>query len=335
MKPLLRTRATLFAALLVAVGCDDPTLTPPTLDATSVVAGVLYLDLDGNEAFSGSDEPVEDGVVIVSAPADGTVLGSDTTSAVGEFLIEDVPVGAIEVSLDPGFLGDSLQAVPLDSSVFRLRADEGLAVALGVTFPQLSVAGARSAAPGSRIFTQGVVLNSRGQAPGGAIHIENADRAIRILVPPSVQAAVGDSVRILGTVTTDLGQPAINDARLFRVDPGARDVTPRPTSIAQALSATGGRDAALIEITEGLVVQEDTVPEGYRLHIAEGADTIVARLRIEQGFVLGGIPTGAGVIRLVGLLVYDPVEDVWDVVPRTTLDLRLAPPPPPAPGIGS
>ena len=31
------------------------------------------------------------------------------------------------------------------------------------------------------------------------------------------------------------------------------------------------------------------------------ADTIVARLRIEQGFVLGGIPAGAGVIRLVGL----------------------------------
>lgn len=322
------------AALLLLgglAGCDDPTLTPPALDATSQVAGVVYLDLDGNEALSGPDEPVEEGIVLLSRPSGGDVLGTDTTSALGEFLFEDVPVGSVEISLDPGFLGDSLLEVPLDSSVFRLRADAGLAVALGVTFPQRSVAEARTTDPGTRIFTQGVVLNPRGQAPGGAIHIEGSGQALRILVPPAVQAAVGDSVRILGTVNRDNGQPAINDARLFRVDPGARDVTPRPTTIAQALAARDGRDAALVEITEGLVVREDTVPEGFRVSIAEGGDTLVARLRIEQGFLQSGIPSGAGVIRLVGLLLYDPVDDVWDVVPRTGLDLRFAPPPPPDP----
>jgi hypothetical protein len=51
------------------------------------------------------------------------------------------------------------------------------------------------------------------------------------------------------------------------------------------------------------------------------------RLRSEQGFFQGGIPEGAQVLRLVGLLVHDPASATWALVPRSTTDVRLGPPP--------
>lgn len=312
--------------------CDDGTATIPVIDATSAVGGFVYLDVDASETATGPDRVVPGGIVILTSPGTDQVLGADTADTNGEYLIEDVPVGTVEISISPDFLADSLLQVPLDTSRFSLRADEPRSRDLGVTFPQRSVLEARSEAPGITIFTQGVVVNPRGQAPGGAIHIQGQEATIRVLVPPAVQAAVGDSVRVRGRTAVDLDQPALRDGRLYGLVPGARDVDPRGVGLAEAATADGGTlDAALVEVTRGTVVAQDTIPEGFLLTLEEGSESLEVRLRREQGFV--GLPNqlGAPVIQLVGLLIPVPADGTWQLVPRNPLDYVLGPPPPPAP----
>lgn len=314
--------------LLGVAACESGTANPPVIDGVASVGGVVYLDIDGSESLTGTDEPVEGARVRVTLPASGTEVAADTTDDAGEFLMEEIPVGTVEVELDSVTLGDTLLAVPVDSARFTLGAEQTLGIALGVTYPQLSLAEVRTAAAGIPIFTQGVVLNPRGQAPGGAVHVVGDSVALRVLVPPAVLAAIGDSVRIQGRVGTDLGQPALLDARIFRIVPGARDVDPLTPSMGEAAAAGDhGLDAALVEFTSGSVVSEETVPEGFLLIVTDGTDTLQVRLRTSQGFINGGIPSGAQILRLVGLLVPNAGEDTWSLVPRNTLDVRLGPPP--------
>ena len=315
------------APLLAACGSDP--VDPPIIDAEAAVGGVVYLDIDGTETVTGFDQPVEGVPVLVRTPGTSGVLSSDTSDASGEFLMEDVPVGSVEVVLADEILGDSLLLVPRDSIRYTVTAQSALVLALGVTYPQLTLAQVRESETGRTILTQGVVLNPRGQAPGGAVHVEGDGVALRVLAPPAVQVAVGDSVRILGRTARDLGQPALADGEFYRVAPRARDVIPGSVSIADARVAADGRDAALVEITEGSVASETPVPEGFLLRVAEAGDTLDVRLRTEQGFFQGGIPEGAVVIRLVGLLVPNQGEGTWSLVPRTPLDVRLGPPPAP------
>jgi hypothetical protein len=322
----MRNRA-LLLTLLATVGCAEGAVNPPVIDATSVVEGVVYLDFDGDASLGSSDDAIEGVRVRVVLPGSGQVVAADTTDPDGEFLMEGVPVGTVEVGVDPEALGDTLLMVPMDSIRFTLGAETALSVALGVTYPQLSLAEAREAEAGTSIFTQGVVLNSRGQAPGGAVHVEGAGVALRVLVPPAVQVLVGDSVRIQGRVGTDLGQPVLLDGRMLRVVPGARDVEPRAPTLGEARTGANGLDAALVEFTSGTVQTFETVAEGFLMRVVAGADTLDVRLRSEQGFFQGGIPEGAQVLRLVGLLVHDPASATWALVPRSTTDVRLGPPP--------
>lgn len=317
---------------LAVAACDDGAATVPVIDASSAVGGFVYLDVDGSETATGPDRVVPGGIVILTAPGTDQVVGADTANANGEYLIQEVPVGTVEISISPDFLADSLLQVPLDTSIFSLRADEPRAQNLGVTFPQRSVLEARSETSGITIFTQGVVVNPRGQAPGGAIHVQGPEATIRVLVPPAVQASVGDSVRVRGRTATDLGQPALRDGLLYGLVPGARDVDPRVVGLTEAATADGGAlDAALVEVTVGTVVAQDTIPEGFLLTLEEGSDSLEVRLRREQGFV--GLPNqvGAPVIQLVGLLIPVPADGSWQLVPRTPLDYVLGPPPPPDP----
>lgn len=318
---------TLLAAAVFVAACSEGVVDPPPIGGEGVVAGLVYLDIDGNEELSAADEPVEGATVLLTVPGSGAEVARDTTDASGEYLMEAVPVGTLEIGIDATFLGDTLLTVPMDSTRFTLQADGALVVGLGVTYPQLSLSEARAAVAGIPIFTQGVALNQRGQAPGGAIHIEADGVAMRVLVPPSQQALVGDSVRVLGRVGRDLGQPVLVEAEVYRVVPLARDVDPSPVSMGDAATAAGGLDARLVEFTSGSVVSSTTVPEGYLVEVTDGSDTLSVRLLTAQGFGFVTIPDGSEIIRLVGLLVPDDGTSTWSLVPRFPADVRLGPPP--------
>lgn len=314
------------AAILLLAGCDGSSVEPPLIQGTGTVEGVVYLDFDASGTLSGLDQPVDGAIVRAILPGSGEVLGTDTTGADGAFLMEEVAVGSIQVEVAPASLGDTLLAVPLDSARYTLPAGSTLAIALGVTYPELTLPEVRGADPGIPVFTRGVVLNSRGQAPGGAVHVEGGGVAIRILAPPSVQVLQGDSVRIGGRVDTDLGQPVLVDPRVLRVEPLARDLVPRTPTMGAAASGANGLDAAFVEFTSGTVVGQVTVSEGFHVTVTDGADTLLVRLRTAQGFFQSGIPAGAEIISLKGLLVADPDTGTWGLVPRTTQDVVLRAP---------
>lgn len=320
---MIRRTGTLMFLGFLAGACDGDSVAPPVIEGKGTVGGVVYLDFDGSGALNGPDQAMEGIGVRVTLPGSGQVVAADTSDGGGEFLMEGIPAGTIEVGADPASLGDTLLVVPQDSTRYTLRAGAVVVVALGVTYPELSLTEVRLAEPGIPVFTQGVVLNSRGQAPGGAVHVEGDGVALRVLVPPAVQVLVGDSVRIFGRVTEDLGQPALAEGRMLRVVPGARDATYRTPTMGEAKAGADNLDAALVEFTEVTVLNQTTVPEGVHLTVTDGADTLLVRLRTEQGSFQPDIPKKPlTIIRLRGLLLPDPATGEWALVPRIPDDVR-------------
>lgn len=316
------------ALALLMVGCEGSSVDLPVIDATGQVSGLVYLDFDGNGRLSGPDDAVPAAWVRVTPPGSSLELASDTTDPQGDFLMEGVPVGTITVEVRPDFLADTLLRLPGDTARYTLRADGSIDVALGITYPELSLPEVRAAATGIPVFTRGVALNNRNQSPGRAVHVEAAGVALRVIVPPSVNVSAGDSLRVQGRTGTDLGQPVLFDGATLRLVAGARDVVPRTPTMTQAATGADGLDAALVEFTSGTVQSIVTVPEGFILTVTDGSGTLRARLRTEQGFFQSAAQPGYQILLLRGLLVADPVEGDWTVVPRSTSDLRLQAPAP-------
>jgi hypothetical protein len=319
----MRRRAAL-ALLLGAAACGGSTVDPPVLDATGTVAGVVFLDVDGDGTLTAPDVGVAGISVRARSPNGERNLATVVTEADGAFRLENVPVGSILAEVDPDLLGDSVEV--LAAAPLTVEADETVFAPIGVSFPTYDVSDLRGLPAGMAVFTSGVVLNGTGEAPGGAVHIESGGRALRILPLADQTVEVGDSVRVQGRTGSDLGQTVLRDARIFRIDPLSRAVTPDAVTAAAARTADVGRlDADLVALTSGEVMGVDGTGEGDRLSIRDQTGTVEVRLRADQGFA-GGVEVGSTVVRLVGLLVHDPVQREWTLVPRTSPDVTLEAP---------
>ncbi len=319
----MRRRAEL-AILLAAAACGGSTVDPPVVDATGTVAGVVFLDVDGDGSLTAPDVGVGGIAIRARAPNGEQSLAADVTEADGAFRLEEVPVGSILAEVDPAALGDSVQV--LVAAPVTVEADETVFVPVGVSYPSYDVSDLRGLPAGMAVFTAGVVLNGTGQAPGGAVHIEAGGRALRILPLADQTVEVGDSVRVQGRIGSDLGQTVLRDARIFRIDPVSRAVIADGVTASAARTADVGRlDADLVGLSSGTVVDVDGTVEGDRLTIQDGTGTVAVRLRSDQGFA-GGVEVGSTVVRLVGLLVHDPVQREWTLVPRTSPDVTLEAP---------
>ena len=321
MRP--RAEVAVLSALAIAA-CGGSTVDPPVLDATGTVAGVVFLDVDGDGTLTAPDVGVAGVPIRARSPNGEQSLATDVTGADGGFRLEDVPVGSILAEPDPDTLGDSVEV--LAATPITVEADETVFAPVGVSYPAYDVADLRGLPAGMAIFTAGVVLNGTGEAPGGAVHIESGGSALRILPLADQSVDVGDSVRVQGRTGSDLGQTVLRDARIFRIDPRSRAVTADGVTAAAARTADVGRlDADLVGLSTGTVVAVDRTGEGDRLAIRDETGTVEVRLRADQGFA-GGVEVGSTVVRLVGLLVHDPVQREWTLVPRTAPDVTLEAP---------
>lgn len=311
-------------ALLALAACGGTSVDTPVVDARGTVAGVVFLDVDGSGTLSGGDVGVAGIPIRARSPNGEQSLATDVTAADGSFRLLDVPVGSVLTEVDPVILGDSLEVVS-DAAVTVAAGDTAYAP-VGVTYPLYEIADLRSLPAGRSIFTAGVVLNGPGEAPGGAFHIEAGGRALRVLARPDQTAAVGDSVRVQGRTASDLGQTALRDARIFRVDPFSRAVLADGVTASAARTADVGRlDADLVELISGTVVEVDATSEGTRLTVQDETGVVDIRLRTAQGFT-GGVEVGSTVVSLVGLLVHDPSRFEWLLVPRSSPDVALEDP---------
>jgi hypothetical protein len=310
----------LGAAILA--GCpnagDDRVL---GIEATGLVGGFVYWDLDGNREPGGGDEPVDGVLVTLLVSEVGGVIAGAVSDPVGLFRMRDVPVGRYHVRVDTSSFGDTAQVVRIDTSVVALEPDDTATVAVAVSYPIVTVAEARALAIGESVFVEAVALNGSRDFGDSTAHLADTSAAIRVTRIRTPVVFAGDTIRLRGTVASRDGQPVLDDATPFLLAltsvPPAVDVT-----TAEAASARGGTlDAALVRVTDGTVQDTGTVEGDFWATVDDGSGLLELLFDQDVGFNLTPVVPDT-VLTAVGVLV-PAGTGLWQLKPRTTEDVTV------------
>jgi hypothetical protein len=189
-----------------------------------------------------------------------------------------------------------------------------------VTFPTATVAQARALPAGRQVVLQGLVLSAPNTFSDSTVHLRDATGTIRG-VRATGSFAAGDSVRLLGTTDTRVGQPvlSVTSATVLRAGVGV----PEPDSISTALAATaaaGARDADFVRIGGQIVASEILQQTGaLLLTVSDGSGLVDVLFDPRVQFIAGPYGVGA-LIRAAGVLV-PTTNGRWQLKPRNAGDV--------------
>jgi uncharacterized repeat protein (TIGR01451 family) len=329
LRRVRRSVIVLSVAMVAPMACDDATdVQVLVIEASGVVSGQAFLDLDGSGTASPGDEPLPGVDVVLITSGTAQVVDLATTDSLGAFSLFAVPVGQYRLSLDSAVLSDSLEVLDLGDPVSVALGDTSL-VNLGVSYLSLTIEEVLRATPGSRVFTSGIALNPRVNFdPTGQVHFEGDSLFLRALNVERAPINAGDSVRILGRVVVDNGRTALDAVTPFPLIPQVSLVAPDDATTGTAASADGGLlDAALIRIRSAEITDTSTNVSGhFRFWADDGTDSVEVVLRDFLGFNTSVIrpDTIIRINQLIGLLT--PSDDGsgairWQIFPRGNGDV--------------
>jgi hypothetical protein len=260
-------RAALAATVLAAslMGCPNAGEDlVQSITGTALVGGRVFLDGDGDRLpASGADAPLSGVRVRLLVTGTRDTVARVNSAANGTFVFDAVPVGRYSVVV-PGeaSFGDSLAVVRVDPSDVNLAPNDTVVVDIAVSFPLLSVAEARQATLGTKVFLQGVALNTPSTFGDTTVHLADTSGAIRVTDARGTLVAAGDSVRVLGRVSARDGQPTL-DGGVFTLVAIVGGVSPILLKTGEADSAGGGvYDAQLVRVVDATITDTATVAAG-------------------------------------------------------------------------
>jgi hypothetical protein len=291
------------------------------------VAAFIYLDRNGDllptqgnvdTAFAG----VRMGLVVAGTT---DTAFTATTDALGNVVFNEVPFGNYQLIVDTNTVGDSIEVQAIDSANVRLRGNaQQQLVSVRLGFPALTIAEARVAAPGLRVFIKGMMLVGLAAFGDTTGHVIDNGVAIRLTNGthggPVTQP--GDSVRILGTVSARAGQPVLDSAviMVYRLSFTGPASTPLSTLLAGNADTTA-QDAALVEITGALIQDTLTVGPDYHVVVDDGSGPVTMVLDGDGTFQralfdIGKSVTAEGVLVPTG-------TGTWVFKPRNQADVTI------------
>jgi hypothetical protein len=322
-----------IALMLTVTACEADGERTLGIDATGAVAGIAFVDRNGDGLLGGTDTPLPDlDINLVHRNGRGVVATTRTASN-GVFLFRGVRVGEYEVRVAPGSIPDSLRLIRVDSANIRLAAGDTAVAFAVLSYPSVSIAEARRAAVGSTMFIEGVALNAWPAFGDSTVHIMGDSLGIRLLRVIPTDIGANDSVRVLGTRGTRDGQPILHSARLFYL----RTVEPRlPAVITTADAAIAGEgrlDALLARILNAPILSFRNSAEGdLILTVDDGSGALEVVLDVNRPWpnlpFTVQRPPATWRISATGLL--KPVDDgVWSLKPRARAEIAFSDIPPP------
>jgi uncharacterized repeat protein (TIGR01451 family) len=331
----LDTRVRRWVALLCGVfgswSCTDATeVELLQIQADGFVAGVAYLDLNGNGGLDVADTPLAGVGVILAALGSGSSLAQATTDSSGVFFVPGVPPGTYSLALAQSVLGDSLEVAGFSGNVSIVHGDTARVV-LGATYPSLTLPEVRGAAPGRRVFTGGIALNTRLSSGDGVVHfrgIYGSDTTyLRATSVARTTLAIGDSVRLLGTTAFDNGQPTLDAVNPIVLVPAA--AVPVAVDVTPGVAETAGNgvlDAALVRIRNAEITDTSTIGGDFHFWAHAGGDSVEVVFREFLAISPSPAIRPDTVVRILSARgVLSPVVDVgglrWRLLPRAAGDV--------------
>jgi hypothetical protein len=271
------------------------------------------------------------------ARADGQVriagaLIRDTTFVAGELVLGvDDGSGRVEVLLDrhisfdagawaPGgtFSGAGVLVAATNGGGWQLKPRNRTEAVL--TFPTTSIADARAAEQGRRIVIEGIALNAWSTFADSTVHIFDQTGVIRAVRVTGTNVLAGDSVRMLGTVSTRDQQPVLSNVTASLILRGVAVPVPDSVSTAIAASAAGGtRDAGQVRV-RGTIVGTQDLPGGDRiLNINDGSGLL--RVLLDRDVNFGQGPFVPDVLLTATGLLVPTGTGAWQLKPRFVNDV--------------
>lgn len=312
-----------LAATLFVSGClgteEDRVL---GINATGTVEGAVFFDVNGDRELDLGDTPQPDIGVRLLVRGTRDTLARVTSDATGGFAVT-LPVGSYNVAVDSASVADSVQVVKIDPTSFSVRQGDTVTSLIAVSFAKVTIAEARALPVGEQVFVEGTTVTGRATFGDRSIHLVGSSGAIRITRTRASAILPSDSIRVLGRVAIDNGQPTLDDATPFLiaiVDP----VEPEAVTTAAAASADGGRlDAGLVEITGAAINDTATVADGLQLRVDDGSGALELILDSDVPFTnLADYVPGA-VLDAQGVLVPTAGGATWQLKPRFDSDLTI------------
>jgi len=281
MRERTHSRLGALAALMVASlwACESASdIELIEVGDQALLFGQAFLDLNGNSVIDAADAPLSQ--VSIELRSGTTVVLDVKTDSFGLWVMPVVPLGTYSLAVADSALGDSLTYLGPTIPITVESGDTTL-VNVGATYPTLTLAEARSAPVGRRVFVKGIALNQRLSLGDKNVHVKDGSVYLRAI---NVQFLAGidpqDSVRFLGRTSVDLGQPVLDSVTPSILFNNAEFVVPVPVSLADADTAGGaGLDAAFVELGAAEIGDTSRVNGHLTFWAHNGPDSLQVMLR--------------------------------------------------------
>ena len=306
-------------AVAAASGCQDDADDGIGIEATGAVNGVVWLDGNGNGLFDSTDGRIRDVRVDLVLRTGGSALYSAESGPAGELIFPSVMVGDYRADPDTGSVGDTLNVLRVDSADLTVAANDTPTVVVGLTYPHVTVEGARAAPLDRKLFVEGVVISRWNTYRDGTLHVRDTTGALRSLRVQPTGAALGDEVRLLGTTSVQAGRSVLKDVFVFPVETGVDAPDP--------VTADAGRlDAELVRVVDAII--QDTLRNSLNevvIRVDDGSGALDLVLDRDIGFALG-LPRDSVIgtsLEATGILLppASAATDSWVVKPRGNADI--------------
>lgn len=323
---MIRT-APLAASILAISACDnagsDLVLTVLSIGSASAQ---VYLDRDGSTTFNPPDTLYRGARILLIPRQGGKVVAEEVTNASGVVTFGDLPVGDYTISVDPLSIGDSISVADIGGPEVRIQPNEAAPQSqIRLSYPEVSIRAARQAPAGRRVIIRGRVLSGLQSFRDTTSHLIDTSTTIR-LTKASIRGGgagntPGDTVTVLGTVSSRAGQPTLDQA-VISVFGGRPAPVPVALSSAVAATAQGGVfDAGLVLVSNMVISESAPQAPDYRLVASDGSGSLTiiidGNININPGaFTVGRAMTVRGVLVPDGL-------GGWRLKPREIGDITL------------
>jgi hypothetical protein len=317
-------RTTLLFLTLAALlaGCGETPGKIIGIDDAGVVAGLAYIDRDGDGTQSQNDGVAAGVNAALLLEATGDTVARATSRADGTFVMTRVPVGRYLLVANRGTLGDTLTVLQVENPQITLAVGDTAVRLIRIGFTSTPITQARALNDGEQVVLHGMALNGWPTFGDSTVHLKDATGTLRaIRVPGPAGIAAGDSVRMVGFMATRTGQRVLAAASATIIRKGAGLPEPDSLSTAVAASAAGGsRDADQVRTSGTIIGSQELLSGDYMLTIDDGSGRLEVIFDMHINFGTGAFVPGA-VLNVTGVLV-PTTAGAWQLKPRAAADAR-------------
>lgn len=320
----------LFATALLAACSNAGQDKILTVKATGVVAGLVYFDANGTNAFepAGGDSVLKAVGIRLLAKGTSDTVARAATAATGAFKVTNLPVGSYTLVVDTSTFGDSIQVEKIDSASFTVLPAESLVVNVAISYPHASIRAARLLTAGHRVFVTGVALNAAATFADSTADLTDTSGSIRLTrVRGNFSAA--DSMRVLATSGQRGNQPSLDNPTVFPLGPGSLPTAATLTTALAAGADSGRRDAQLVHVAAATISDTARTTNSFLLTVTDSSGPLQVELdrTADPAFQSGNLPGNfvpGNTFDLLGVLMATG-PGVWQLRPRSSADMTLIP----------